>query len=324
MLAALAATCESRADSTAYFWLSNSNMGPVVSVIYALPGSEGEIKVWARPAAGHNLTAVSLDLMAEQPDVISFTEVRVQNPQLQAMPPLKRHQLTFDSETGLAVEPDLIDSFLGFTFFEGAMGLSNGAGMGPLCGMDPQCCDASGAPSWHFATVDYQAGMSFGATDLYLQIGEQGVWQSPAGATEPDSPWDTSAVFGLTNDVVNQWTVPEVGGVDHRHNHQGLADAVVQVASADFDEDGDVDGTDFLTWQTGLGAGTMHAEGDADGDADVDGVDLAVWRFQLGATDAAVSVGSPVPEPTELVIVVALVVLYRSGRRCSANLQPRK
>jgi hypothetical protein len=166
--------------------------------------------------------------------------------------------------------------------------------------------------------------MSFGATDLYLQIGEQGVWQSPAGATEPDSPWDTSAVFGLTNDVVNQWTVPEVGGVDHRHNHQGLAEAVVQVASADFDEDGDVDGTDFLTWQTGLGAGTMHAEGDADGDADVDGVDLAVWRFQLGATDAAVSVGSPVPEPTELVIVVALVVLYRSGRRCSANLQPRK
>jgi len=315
LVAALASPCELRADSIAYFWLSNANTGPTVPVIYALPGAEGEIKVWARPAAGYRLAAVSLDLMAERSGVLSFTDVQVQNPLLQAMPTLHRHQITFDSGSGLNVESDLIDSFLGFSFFEGAVGLSNGAGMGPLCGMDPQCCDTSGAPSWHFATVGYQAGMSFGATELYLQIGEQGVWQSPAGAAESDSPWNTSAVFGLTNDVVNQWTVPEVGGVDDRHDHQGAADAVIQVASADFDEDGDVDGADFLAWQRGLGAGTMHADGDADGDGDVDGVDLGVWKFQFGATGAAVPIQTAVPEPTDLVTVVALIALRRPGRR---------
>src|SRR5262245_9159064 len=74
MLSALASTCESRADSIANFWLSNADAGPAVPVIYALPGSEGEIKVWARPAAGFRLTAVSLDLTAELPGVLSFTE----------------------------------------------------------------------------------------------------------------------------------------------------------------------------------------------------------------------------------------------------------
>jgi hypothetical protein len=55
--------------------------------------------------------------------------------------------------------------------------------------------------------------------------------------------------------------------------------------SADFDEDGDIDGRDFLAWQRGFGsAGAAKEDGDANNDGDVDGDDLGVWQDQYGST----------------------------------------
>jgi hypothetical protein len=53
---------------------------------------------------------------------------------------------------------------------------------------------------------------------------------------------------------------------------------------ADFDEDGDRDGSDFLAWQVGVGTmGTAeHGDGDADADTNVDAVDLAIWESAFG------------------------------------------
>ena len=50
--------------------------------------------------------------------------------------------------------------------------------------------------------------------------------------------------------------------------------------SADFDEDGNVDGHDFLTWQRGFGiaAGAERLDGNSDDDGDVDSSDLAAWE----------------------------------------------
>jgi hypothetical protein len=63
----------------------------------------------------------------------------------------------------------------------------------------------------------------------------------------------------------------------------------------------------------------MHADGDADGDGDVDQSDLAAWRFQFGATDAVLLAGSPVPEPAESVVVIALCAAsWRRRRRRSS------
>ena len=59
------------------------------------------------------------------------------------------------------------------------------------------------------------------------------------------------------------------------------------IPSADFDEDFDVDGFDFLAWQLGLGTLAPNAtksDGDADNDQDVDGDDLTVWDSQYGTT----------------------------------------
>jgi len=70
----------------------------------------------------------------------------------------------------------------------------------------------------------------------------------------------------------------------------------------DFDNDGDVDGQDFLTWQRNVGVGTTNATGDADGNSIVNGADLAAWRAEFGPA-AAAAVGS-VPEPTSAALAM--------------------
>lgn len=315
-LAILLATSRAGADSIVNFWLSAGDAGPNVPVIYVAPGAVGQVQVWTRPAEGYRMNAFSLDLISEAPDVAALKSVRVINPQISVTPLAFRHQVVFDSMTGLFASPNEIYGFLGLSFYDDAPGLPNSSGIGPECG---DCSMASGAPAWHVATIEFQAGMALGSSELFLSIGEQGVWQSPGGAVELDPPTDTSVVFGLPNDAVNQWAVMGEG-TDHRHAPQGLADAIVQIASADFDQDGDVDGADFLRWQQGLGVGDVLAEGDADGDGDVDATDLAVWRFQFGSTGlgiagAAVPAGSAVPEPTGLAVGAVLLTAIAAHRR---------
>ena len=73
----------------------------------------------------------------------------------------------------------------------------------------------------------------------------------------------------------------------------------------DFNTDGDVDGDDFLKWQTGFGTTTYAGprNGDADWDADVDGDDLIQWQSNFGV-GAAAAVVKAVPEPSSFVLVL--------------------
>ncbi|RIK83868.1 MAG: hypothetical protein DCC67_05590 [Planctomycetota bacterium] len=72
---------------------------------------------------------------------------------------------------------------------------------------------------------------------------------------------------------------------------------------ADFDNDGDVDGEDFLVWQRGFGPTGTNATGDANGDNAVTAADLEVWKGKFGATPPAASV-SAVPEPATVIMAV--------------------
>ena len=83
--------------------------------------------------------------------------------------------------------------------------------------------------------------------------------------------------------------------------------------SANFDEDNDVDGNDFLTWQRGLGIGSTLAEGDANDDHSVDADDLAVWKDQFGKPTTAVVNSTIVPEPSGS-IIAATLLLCVTGR----------
>jgi glycoprotein endo-alpha-1,2-mannosidase len=73
--------------------------------------------------------------------------------------------------------------------------------------------------------------------------------------------------------------------------------------SADFDDDGDVDGKDFLVWQRGLGLNGQldNSMGDANSDGVVNSGDLEVWQEQFGETPLLQSSLS-VPEPSSLVL----------------------
>jgi hypothetical protein len=69
----------------------------------------------------------------------------------------------------------------------------------------------------------------------------------------------------------------------------------------DFDDDGDVDGRDFLVWQRGFGTVQLTAsaaDGDADADRDVDASDLTVWRGNYG-TSALQAIQASLIDATE-------------------------
>jgi hypothetical protein len=84
---------------------------------------------------------------------------------------------------------------------------------------------------------------------------------------------------------------------------------------ADFDGDGDVDGDDFLAWQTGFGtpAGAQKSDGDYDNDGDVDGDDFLGWQSEFGSGRGAVS--AAVPEPAAIVLLFVLAAVGTLSRR---------
>jgi hypothetical protein len=81
--------------------------------------------------------------------------------------------------------------------------------------------------------------------------------------------------------------------------------------AADFDEDGDVDGGDFLAWQQQVGQrGAASADGNNDGV--VNAADLALWTQRFAAGGLA-SVPEPAALPMAAVGVAALVWRRRRG-----------
>jgi len=97
----------------------------------------------------------------------------------------------------------------------------------------------------------------------------------------------------------------------------GLIDEVVSTIAADFNGDGVVDGSDFLTWQRGFGlAGqTDNSNGDANGDGVVNGADLAVWQSEFGTGAPLLAATQAVPEPTSISLFLLNLALILGRRR---------
>ena len=87
-----------------------------------------------------------------------------------------------------------------------------------------------------------------------------------------------------------------------------------QLFTGDFDEDGDVDGADFLTWQRSFG---LDDGGDADFDGDTDENDLLIWQAGYGQPAALASASAVVPEPTSVLMLCIGFIGAALGRRRS-------
>jgi hypothetical protein len=87
----------------------------------------------------------------------------------------------------------------------------------------------------------------------------------------------------------------------------------------DFDADGDVDGADFIIWQTNfpLANGAGPANGDGDGDRDVDGADFVAWQANFPTQTGAS--GTAIAEPTAGILCAAglVALLIARGRLAS-------
>ncbi|MBX3435777.1 MAG: hypothetical protein KF847_20860 [Pirellulales bacterium] len=84
------------------------------------------------------------------------------------------------------------------------------------------------------------------------------------------------------------------------------------VFSADFNDDGKVDGMDLVLWNDGFGSANA-SHGDANGDAVVDGTDFLEWQRQFGGGLASAATAN-VPEPASMqmiVLAVAAVLVRR-------------
>jgi hypothetical protein len=85
--------------------------------------------------------------------------------------------------------------------------------------------------------------------------------------------------------------------------------------AADYDDDGDVDGADFLVWQRALGATVTPGTGaDGSNNGKVDAADLTLWKTNFGSATAA---AAAVPEPAGLALVILAMapIVARGPRR---------
>jgi T5SS/PEP-CTERM-associated repeat protein/autotransporter-associated beta strand protein len=114
----------------------------------------------------------------------------------------------------------------------------------------------------------------------------------------------------------DQLILPLVNGVsfDVVYNPKGVVLVARPGFTADFDDDGDVDGDDLVQWQGDFGA---NAQSDADADGDSDGADFLAWQRQLGSAAPATAASVAAPEPAALVLALAMVAAVAARTRAT-------
>lgn len=322
LIVCIVAACMPVRGGNTYFWLSKNGFPsptglPTLSTdvpeFYNFNGqTTGSIYIWGRPDSGQRLKNWSLNLVCSDPNVLTFNSVDVFE---SAVTGVVRWQVVNEPVGNTTA----INNILGFT-------LSNGGGVG--IGTSSPGTDlykSADNQSWLIAKVNYtlkQPFPGYKSAQLFLQIGSYGVTNF-TGTTN-----DVSVVLGHSGDTaLNPYIL------SNRDSTHGLADALIKYfpnPDADFDNDLDVDGRDFLIWQRGYPSGTTNAQGNANQgpnaalgqDMVVNQIDLAAWQFKYGGPVPIVAASIAVPEPNALLLVaiaIASAISRRSRIRCRST-----
>jgi hypothetical protein len=168
--------------------------------------------------------------------------------------------------------------------------------------------------SGFFSTYGAQADRAFVQADFYNEPGDLvGTAQisTPNGTVLQDwTEFSASGAVPAGTRVVqiSAWGEVAAGSEGSADGYQDNLDfrILTTSSSADFDNDGDVDGSDMLAWQrgSGLASGANKSQGDANGDGDVDGDDYGVWVNQFGG-GGAVGALTAVPEPSWIALAAS-------------------
>jgi hypothetical protein len=168
---------------------------------------------------------------------------------------------------------------------------------------------------WHEFWVTIQASTSGGGTHqvkVYMD-----------GSTTPQTFSVTASAPGNASYANSQSAFLEMGVSDNdawgaidvdffSYKLGVIAPVAAPAADADFDNNGIVDGRDFLIWQrnSGVNNGANNGAGDSDGNGAVNAADLAVWKSKFGTAGA-----SAVPEPSSFLACFVSISSLATIRR---------
>ena len=299
-----------------------TNADDIPTIIHNVNQSAGTLFLWGRPASGKTLANWSFRIASTAPDVISLSQTAIEpfNPVLGATdPPLIRDLVRWEfvNEPSARVDATTGDTVLSGELqgFSISQTLRMGVGIGPdstgISLTDP-FYDADN-DAWLMGQVDYTIHELVGNAELFVQIGAEGINNLGALPGQLEDSANVDVILGAQSDSA-------LNGSTDRLINSATAEAVLTVLTAlqaDFDSDGDADGSDFLRWQRGFDTGTLREEGDANGDGVVDAEDFAIWQVDFSAT--ATSSGmlpTPVPEPpaaTVGMLIIAMLACWRPG-----------
>ncbi|QDS97661.1 PEP-CTERM sorting domain-containing protein [Adhaeretor mobilis] len=174
------------------------------------------------------------------------------------------------------------------------------------------------SPQYDQLSIDGIA-MLGGALDVSLLDLGSGVFAPQLGDTF--GFLSATGGFGGMFDEVNLPPLPT--GLDWQLSPggQSLFLNVVSSYTADFDDDGDVDGDDLSLWEESFG---MNANADADLDGDSDGNDFLAWQREF-APSPSTSVALAIPEPSTLLLLLLALTYgttFREHRQVPKLLAP--
>jgi hypothetical protein len=169
--------------------------------------------------------------------------------------------------------------------------------------------------------------MPLDADDFYREGWFTGYWHYGTSIGDPydGGSWKSSQV-GMTGRTLkdgdwDSWVFTESFSARPFAENPVAAQPPASGDNADFNGDGVVDGSDFLTWQRGFGTvgNATLEQGDANDDGLVDAADLSIWREAFGAVAPAggATAASSVPEPTATTLGIAAAALLAGSVRRS-------